>query len=201
MTGGAPLAPGMGETRRLLQATRILGTSHGVVLELSILTLGLPWEVVAIDLSSIDWRRGCVDVPSRGIRRTRTMALSNAALQTILRVAGVAGGIGQAVTAGRGEPVKARDVRLDRLQEALGRIEPDTLRARWNFHGLRETGAAALVADGMAMDDVRLLLGREQDQPGRMHVRGSEVDRAIGAAERWSSLIFADERRRPPGSR
>ncbi|KTW00962.1 hypothetical protein NS355_01840 [Sphingomonas yabuuchiae] len=201
MSGTAPLAPGIEEIRRLLRAARVLGTSHGVVLELSILTLGLPWEVTAIDLSSIDWSRGCVEVPSRGTRRTRTMALSNAAIQTVIRVAGVAGGTGQAVTAGRGEPVKARDVRLDRLQESLGRIEPDTLRTRWNFHGLRETGAATLIDGGVASDDVRLLLGKERDQPGSVYARGSDVDRAVAAAERWSSLIFADERRRPPGRR
>lgn len=196
MSGAGPLVPTLPEVGTLVRAARGVGTSHGTALELSILALCLPWETAAIELQAINWRRGCVEVPARGVRRTRMLALSNAALQAILHGAGSAAGRGQAITAGRGEPVTGQHVRLDRLQETLGRFDPDTLRIRWNFHGLRRAGADALMSSGSSRDDVSALLGLPPKGEADRQASGTSIDRAIGTAERWSSLLLSEDRRR-----
>lgn len=188
MSGAGPILPTLEEIRLLHSTTKLVQRPQMTALRLCLETLALPWEVVAIRLENIQWRRGCVEVPARGTRRTRIVALPTTALQTILQVAGSAGGKGQAVTAGRGDELRHRDLRLDRLRETLGRAAPATLSIEWNFHGLRAAGAEALMRSGLSKSDLDALLGFElMVHGGRLTI--DRADRAIAAAERWSRLL------------
>lgn len=188
MSGAGPIRPTLEQMRLLHSSTKGVHRPQMTALRLCLETLALPWEVVAFRLENIQWRRGCVEVPARGIRRTRIVALPTTALQTILQVAGSAGGKGQAVTAGRGDELNHRDLRLDRLRETLGRAAPNTLSIDWNFHGLRAAGAEALRRSGLSSTDLDALLGFEQ-RGGDRRMTIDRADRAISAAERWSRLL------------
>lgn len=63
MTGASPIVMDLAAVRKVLAAARALGGPIGTSIELCILTLALPWEVVAIRLERIDWKEGVVPIP------------------------------------------------------------------------------------------------------------------------------------------
>ena len=194
MSGAGPISPDLAGMRILLEGARHLEGTLGATLELSVLTLCLPSEVVAIDIEKIDWARGTVGVPARG-RRHRTLALASASLQAILRICGSAGGVGQVVTGGRGRRLAGRDIRLDRIQDRLAEAWPPSSAIDWNFRGLRAAGANLLWENGVHRSDiVALLFGR----PDRMEILHdhSSVEAARSAAERWCELVLGTPARR-----
>ncbi|MEH3036171.1 MAG: site-specific integrase [Sphingomonas adhaesiva] len=196
MTGGATLVPRLEEARLLHRTAERMGGPTGAAIQLCLLTMSTPWQVVAIDLEAIDWGEGAAHVHARGVdqgrRRRRIVPLSNAAIHVLLRCAGSAAGRGQAVTGGRGEPIAMNAMRLDRLKSALARIDPATLNIRWNFQGLRRLGACTLRHQGAGVDDVRELLGLRTDRPFNPYETGHRHRRAVALAERWSRTILTD---------
>lgn len=199
MSGAAPVRPDLPGMRALLEGARALDDPYGAVLEISLLALALPWEAVSIDLERIDWSRAEVRVPARG-GRFRTLALPNAALQSILRIAGSAGGRGQAVTAGRGRRLSHRGVRLDRLQERLAEVSPSSSRVHWNFHGIRAAATDLLTASGVRAEDASAIFGFGRDAAGADDPRRAafQRERASFAVERWTRLLLDDGRRASP---
>lgn len=196
MTGTRPLLPDLGSMRILLSGARALGGPYGAVLELCILTVCLPWEAVGIELADIDWAYGRVPVPARGGRR-RILHLPPEAIQAIVRVAGTAGGEGQAVTAGRGRPLNRQDVRLDRMQERLAAAAPETIALLpWNFHGLRAAAARELLERGCPHGDVAHALGLKRTgsdagvrKTGGIRTSQHEADRAAVMVGRWNAVL------------
>lgn len=180
--------------RLILKGARTLNTPFGVTLELCILTLCLPWEAIAIELDAIDWSTGAVPVPTRGGRQ-RLLHLPPAAIRTIVRVSGTIGSSGQAVTAGRGRRLLARDVRLDRLQLKLAADAPDTIPiGPWNFHGIRTAAGTALARAGCSAGDVTAAMGVATAGNGPR--TGSSVrtdrdsfDRAVATIGLWNDLL------------
>lgn len=153
MTGASPIVPSVADAAILLGASQRTGGPLCATLELCILTLALPFEVTQINLDRIDWENGCTQVATRRgqhlVKQTlRTLALPPAALDAVRRIAGSAKGSGQVVTAGRGEPLAAKYVRLDRLCEQLARGAPETIPIMWNFHGLRQCAATIIAHNG-----------------------------------------------------
>ncbi|MBD8546041.1 tyrosine-type recombinase/integrase [Sphingomonas sp. CFBP 8760] len=200
--------------RVLLKGARTIGGAHGAVLELCILTMCLPWEAVAIELADIDWGRGCVPVPARGGSR-RLLHLPPQAMRTLARVAGTVAGRGQAVTAGRGDPIGNRDVRLDRMQARLAVAAPETIVLQpWNFHGLRAAAARELLERGCRHQDVAHALGLKVPGSdtvpiGRIRTDADDADRAAATVGKWNAILAdagprgdparAERRRRMPG--
>jgi hypothetical protein len=170
VTGAGPVVPDLPGLRTILDAAHELGGPIGTTVELCILCAALPFEVLAIQLENIDWPRGIVTVPTRGCRAAlsnrdvRHLGLSNPAIQTIMKAAGSINGRGQAVTAGRGEPLKPELFRLDRVVRQLAKIDPAVLSVGWNFHGIR-----VAIAETLSMEDVpherieMLLYGRVRE--------------------------------------
>lgn len=207
MTGSAPLMPRLEEARLLYLTAERMGGAPGAAIQLCLLTMSTPWQVLTIDLEAIDWREGAAHVSARGVdhgrARRRIMPLSNAAIHVLLRCAGSAAARGQAVTAGRGEPLTTNALRLDRLKSAMARIDPATLAIRWNFDGLRRLGACTLRDRGAEADDVRALLGLRTDLAAQLFDAGHRRRRALALAEQWSRTILTgptgvlDERPEP----
>lgn len=185
MVGCGPIAPSLEGMRILADGARALGGPIGTTLELCILSAALPFEILGIQLDRIDWQNGTVPVPARGRPNFRHLALATTARQCIIAVAGSAKGRGQAVTAGRGEPLKETLFRLDRINRRLAAAAPDTLRVAWNFHGLRVAAAKALAGTGAEIEQIRLFLhGRtaERCDPDA-HLE------AVAVAEKWSGVL------------
>lgn len=191
MSGAAPLVPALRDIRTLLAGARRLDGEWGATLELCLLTLGLPWEITSIRLEKIDWSAGTVPVPARG-GVERILALSDAAMKTILRVAGDAGGRGQAVTAGRAPQLQAKFFRLDRLIDKLAAADPATIHvADWNFHGIRVAAETSLRSHGAKQVEIEAALGRQVRRHG-VALRGDPELACIGA-ERWCHILLLDE--------
>ncbi len=213
MSGAAPLRPSMADVRKLLHAARGMEDAWGAMLELCLITLGLPWEIAAIDLERIDWGRGTVPVPARG-GVERILALSHEAQRAVLRICGSAGGHGQVVTAGRGPRMRAPLFRLDRLLDRLAEAAPDTIDLpEWNFHGVRATAAIELATAGAGAPEIDAVIGRQppnggralrrgpacattatvgvagRGRPGRRVVLRGSVELATTGAERWSRIL------------
>jgi integrase len=194
MTGAAPLRPDVASVRILLEGARALGGPYGTTLELCILTLCLPWEAVAIDVAEIDWSAGCVTVPARGGTR-RILHLPPEAIRTIMRIAGTAGGSGQAVTAGRGRPLGHSDVRLDRMQDRLAVAAPRTIELPpWNFHGLRAAATDELVARGCNRRNVDQALGLKAPGSrtvavGAIRTGHDDFETAAVVIGRWNAVL------------
>lgn len=202
MSGASPIRPGLAAMRILLRAGRTMGGPLGTAVELAILTLALPYEVVAMRLERIDWSIGLVPVPARG-GVERIVALSQAAQQAIVRVAGSARGSGQVITAGRGSAVRPSQLRLDRLLDRLADAEPETISLpEWNFFGLREEAIRLLAADGATADEIDATLGRQLNRErGRTRFAGrprGETILAGAGAERWSRILLDGQASRRP---
>lgn len=193
MTGASPACPGVPAIRAILDAARTMGGPTGLALELCILTLALPNEVLAIRLETIDWSKGFVTVPARGGVQ-RVLALPHAARQAILRFCGVGIGAGQAITAGRGAPLRAAQMRLDRLLDKLADADAATISLpNWNFAGIREDAATALAQQCIDARIIDATLGR-QHRRDPSKIRGDPELAAIGA-ERWVALLEMQSRR------
>lgn len=206
MTGSPTLRPTIIDMRAILRAARTMEDSWGATLELCLLTLALPWEVVAIDLEAIDWQRGVVAVPARG-GAERVLALGHDAQKAVLRIAGAAGGRGQVVTAGRGPRLAAPAFRLDRLLDRLAVVDAATIDLKpWNFHGIREAVAALMAADGAERAEIDAVIGRQPPNARRAERRAPILSRAVKrrqaplrgdaglaslGAERWARLLLA----------
>lgn len=194
MIGASPRLPDVASMRVLLKAARILGGTHGAVLELCILTMCLPWEAVAIDLANIDWDRGFVPVPARGGSR-RLLHLPAEVVRTLARVAGTVAGSGQAVTAGRGAPIGNRDVRLDRMKVRLAVAAPETIVLQpWNFHGLRAAAASEVIKHGCGHQDVARALGVKLPGSatvsiGTIRTEADDADRAAVTVAKWNAIL------------
>lgn len=208
MSGAPPLRPSLADLLTLLLAARAMEDAWGAALELCILTLGLPWEVVAIEIERIDWERGAVAVPSRG-GGERILALSHDAQRAVLRISGSAGGEGQVVTAGRGPRLEAATFRLDRLLDRLAAASPSTIALpAWNLHGIREEAARLLAGEGAGPREIDAVLGRRPPNGRRALNAERKRSRATGGtsmrgdlalatlgAERWSRILGAERRR------
>lgn len=199
MTGAGPVVPDLPGLRTILDAAHELGGPIGTTVELCILCAALPFEVLAIQLENIDWPRGIVTVPTRGCRDVRStrdvrhLGLSTAAIQTILKAAGSINGKGQAVTAGRGEPLKPELFRLDRVVNELAKIDPAVLNVAWNFHGIRAAIATTLLCDNVHRERVELLIhGRVRD----LSKFGPAPYDVASIAERWWRTL---RQAAPPG--
>lgn len=194
MTGSGPLVPELQDVRRLLVAASRMGGPQGAVLELCILTLCLPWQAVAIDLENIDWNNGLVDVPARSGRMCK-LTLPDPAMKCILRVAGTGPGSGQAVTAGRGERLQARHLRLDRLQDQLARAVPETIHLKlWNFFGIRAAAASAMLDAGIPSDAVETALNPAGQLPleGRTGIsERTRAELARQAIDAWCRILLS----------
>lgn len=194
MTGSPPLMPQLDEARLLYRTAERMEGATGAAIHLCLLTMSTPSQVLTIDLESIDWRGSTAHASARGVdhgrARRRIVPLSNAAIHVLLRCASSAAGRGQALTAGRGEPLATHALRLDRLQSAMARIDPATLAIRWNFHGLRRLGARTLQDRGAGADDVRALLGLRTGPAPLPYDAGRRHRRALALAEQWSRTIL-----------
>lgn len=191
MTGAAPIPPSVPDMRVLLEGARTLGGAHGAVLEICLLTLCLPFEAVAIDLERIDWRNGRVPVPLRK-GGSRILPLPGPARQAVIRIAGESRATGQAVTAGRGRPLKHSDVRLDRLQDWLADEAPATIPIPpWNFHGIRMAGRNALIERGRTLDEANAVAGvvarSRRSETGQQHRHDALA--AVGL-EIWCEILL-----------
>ena len=193
MSGASPIAPSLGELRRVEAEAFAVGGPVGASVLICIRALCLPSEALDIDLDRIDYRNGRIEVPARG-GRSRILSLPNDAMRVILDVAGSAGGSGQAVTAGRGPRLVQSQLRLDRLHDALADAAPGGASlGGWNFHGVRAAGAVALAKAGVPAPHVDAALGRWDR--GRVP-RETRAEWALAALERWCALLGP----RPGGS-
>jgi len=186
VTGAAPIAMDLAAVRAVLAAARKLGGPVGTSIELCILTLALPWEVVAIRLERIQWQDGVVPVPARG-GRERLLLLPVAAKSLILRIAGEGAGDGQAVTAGRGEPLQAHRLRLDRVLPALVAASCAAL-PPWNFHGIRASAAKMMKEDGIDQETLLAIFGRVR-RGSNTSPEGSQMELAGAGIERWNAIV------------
>ena len=186
MTGASPIVMDLAAVRTVLAAARALGGPVGTSIELCILTLALPWEVVAIRLERIDWHEGVVPIPARG-GRERLLHLPVTARSLILRIAGEGTGDGQAVTAGRGEPLKARHLRLDRVLPPLVGANGAPL-PPWNFHGIRASGTMIMSQHGVYSDTLLAILGQEWRR-STTPWKGLRLNRAGPGIERWNAIV------------
>lgn len=186
MTGASPIITDLAAIRSVLTAARALGGPIGTAVELCILTLLLPWEVVAIRLEQIDWQDGFVPVPARG-RGKRLLSLPTGAQNLILRIAGEGGGNGQAITAGRGEPLQARHLRLDRIVPRLVAANGAPLPA-WNFHGLRWSAGRIMHRRGMQPEGFFRIFGMEQFSSQKFP-EWVRIKREREGMEQWAALL------------
>ena len=186
MTGASPIVMDLAAVRKVLAAARALGGPIGTSIELCILTLALPWAVVAIRLERIDWQEGVVPIPARG-GRERLLHLPVTARSLILRIAGEGAGDGQAVTAGRGEPLKARHLRLDRVLPRLVGANGAPLQS-WNFHGIRLSGAMIMSQHGVCSNTMLAIFGQEWRR-STTPLAGWHLNRAGPGIERWNAII------------
>lgn|GEM_PF-2672242 len=186
MTGASPIVIDLAAVRKVLAAARALGGPVGTSIELCILTLALPWEVVAIRLERIQWRDGVVPVPARG-GRERLLPLPVGAKSLILRIAGEGKGDGQAVTAGRGEPLQAHRLRLDRVLPALAAARGAPL-PPWNFHGIRASAAMMMKEDGISQETLLAIFGKVR-RGSNTPWEESQRERAVAGIERWNAIV------------
>jgi integrase len=193
VTGASPMAPSVAETATLLEAARSIGGPQCATLELVILTLALPFEIVQLDIDDIDWRNGLALVATRRGRRLddpvrRVLALPPMALDAVRRIAGSAKGSGQVVTGGRGDRLAAKYVRLDRLCDLLAEKAPDTIPIRWNVHGVRY-GALNVIAERCDARTIDAVLGRQSRTDGWLTPPSRTAATASAALEIWHQAL------------
>lgn len=183
------MLPTLADIRSLLTGARALGGALGTTLELTILTLRGTAEVLEMDLAYINWSEGWVPISGRN-GKPRRIALTAEALAAISRVAGSAGGRGQAVTAGRGKPLGHRDVRLDRLQQKVLPLCPKPISVEWNIHSIRAAAGEILAQDGIGGEELSAALRSPspRDTTDR-HDPNLPVRRARVALGHWSQLL------------
>lgn len=183
--------------QNLLAAAAAIEGPKARTLELAILTLRPVHQIVAIDLSRIDWSAGVAMVPPRSRKKpdardasTVPVYLGNAALSAIIKIAGSAIGKGQAVTAGRGRVLSHSDVRLDRLQRDIAAAWPEGAPPEWTFHALRTSAADLLSVDGVNRECIYAALGVNFDRHGNRWFFTAPTTQALGALGRWEQMLF-----------
>lgn len=183
-----PMAICLTDMQNLLAASRAIEGPLGRVLELSILTVRMPHQVVGMDLARIDWRNGICPVPGAG-KRWGEVILSSDALATVLRIAGYSSGRGQAVTAGQGHPISSRDVRLARLRPQVEAAWPSGTPVEWSFPVVRDSAARILRNDGVSCDAIRLALGHIPQSVDKKFSFMTDRSFALSAINRWAELL------------
>ena len=177
------------EVATLLAAAQKVGGPLCATLELCVLTLAMPSDVVQIDVEKIDWEAGHTIIDCRDYWREparRILALPPAAVDAVLRIAGSPPRHGQVVTSGNGRRLKAKDVRLARLRSLLARKSPETAAIDWDFRGVRRCGVSVLAASHTH------LIGYVFGEPDRSRFRWGpehETEMALEGLEIWHRAL------------
>lgn len=177
--------PAMGT---LLQIATSIDEPLANVLELSLLTLRMPHQILDMDLANIDWDNGTCPVRGKW-NKVDMVYLSSVALASVQRIADSASGKGQVVTAGRGAAIGSSQVRLDRLQKRLDDAWPSGAPAQCSFHRLRRSAASHLADDGVNPEFIYAALGVKFERMGKRFAPPQPMRDARMALGRWAELL------------